>query len=1060
MEKLKLYNWYGESFDSILPQSAGNLKSYKKQIKNVFLRTQDRINNQQKIDKDLFLRARTKLQDNLKRELNSHKVAYKNKIIVLKDSIKKLSFCTSSISLLNFELKKINAQLKDIKSYAKDFVYSLTKSADDLEIKVESIKKLQTSTRLSEMQTFKKYTIFSILKLYLKHVKDTEFDIEKIHNLLLPNELAYIQKLGDSAKIFFKNFYESLEKQRLSLFARRQELKHQYESTYTLQKELYTKEKENIILENRQKILQIEYEYTSKLQERKSQAKQQKLLSLEKIKQQQEQILSTEVANKAIVKEIVDKSNLEVIKIKQWYRSIKPFFKERARLQNYKDLYSLLSKNFNNLPKIDFSIKNLDLKGLKVKNNKILNILNAYQVTNDYPFVNIALKEYLNFINVLRVQNEFSILLKSQYKNLLADAKVKYTYEGEFHKVESKALREKFIDYRLTRIKYCEERIKSKVSLYNLKHLSNQSQNGSESTNLMAVIDNLIQKLNNKDVNPNINKQEKPITEYQAEKQVFASSKKLYKKTYKENIAALKAKIKTKEITKVAFKNKKIEYKIDYKEAVTEAKLKSKVLSNKEILKTSFWREFAEMRVNSKIYDSKINEAQKSIPIETMKNFRWLALVLGFIFPGLSELLFFKQYIKGILLSLGSIFLWALIVPFSFGAYWDKMGGIPGFSDLGAGKFNHAEGILTDARIYLFGGVISVILMVIVIIYFATSSLSSYRVAKNLEYGSRPSKWSHTKRWISTGGYPWVISILGWVLMLFVVATPIITSVLVSFTNYGFEHYAPAQTVNWVGLKNWGYWWVFRNTGIFSGLGRVFYWTAIWTVFSTFIPISLGIIIAILTNNQRIKFKKIFRLIYILPWAIPAFVTLSFLRSSFQGGEVGYINKIMLSIGLLKEPRNWLGEIGTARVLVIVVQTWIAYAFIFMLVTGNLQSIPKDIYEAGAVDGAKGRQLFWHLTLPSLLISIAPMLIGQFVGAFNNFTTISIFTGGGPNFAKASAFNEASTDIIISFVFKIAQGATNIPGDQAFAAALTTFAALISIAIGARGFIKTMSRRD
>lgn len=88
------------------------------------------------------------------------------------------------------------------------------------------------------------------------------------------------------------------------------------------------------------------------------------------------------------------------------------------------------------------------------------------------------------------------------------------------------------------------------------------------------------------------------------------------------------------------------------------------------------------------------------------------------------------------------------------------------------------------------------------------------------------------------------------------------------------------------------------------------------------------------------------------------------------------------------------------------------------------------------------------------------MLIGQFVGAFNNFTTISIFTGGGPAFTENTVFGEASTDIIISWVYKLTTGAANFEGNQAFAAALTTLAAVFSIAIGARGFIKSMSRRD
>ncbi|UWV78265.1 hypothetical protein NWE59_05040 [Mycoplasmopsis felis] len=169
-----------------------------------------------------------------------------------------------------------------------------------------------------------------------------------------------------------------------------------------------------------------------------------------------------------------------------------------------------------------------------------------------------------------------------------------------------------------------------------------------------------------------------------------------------------------------------------------------------------------------------------------MKNLRWLSLFLGIIFPGLSEVLLFKQYVKGIIMSIFSIFAWVLIIPFAFGFYWDQMGGIPGFSDLGKSLHDINKGILTDARLYLFGGVISVLLMVFVFIYFIVSGLGAYKVAKYLEYGSRPSKWSHTKRWLNTSGFPWVISILGWVLMLFIVATPIITSVLVSFTNYGY----------------------------------------------------------------------------------------------------------------------------------------------------------------------------------------------------------------------------------------------------------------------------------
>ncbi|WAM01397.1 hypothetical protein NWE60_02040 [Mycoplasmopsis felis] len=166
MEELKLYNWYDETFDNILPAASGNIKAYKKQVYNIFSRQATKIKNQENIDKDLFLRARTKLQDNLKRNLDSHKVAYKNKVAVLKDSIKKLAFSESSVSLLNFEIKKIKHSLKDTQTYAKEFVYSLTKSADDLEDKVKNIKKLQITTKNEENELFKKYTILYFKIIY------------------------------------------------------------------------------------------------------------------------------------------------------------------------------------------------------------------------------------------------------------------------------------------------------------------------------------------------------------------------------------------------------------------------------------------------------------------------------------------------------------------------------------------------------------------------------------------------------------------------------------------------------------------------------------------------------------------------------------------------------------------------------------------------------------------------------------------------------------------------------------------------------------------------------
>ncbi|UWV86145.1 ABC transporter permease subunit [Mycoplasmopsis cynos] len=1018
MNELKLYNWYGETFESILPSSTKNLKAYKKEVKNVFLRSKDSIKANEKVEKDLYVRAKQKLSDNLKRELASHKVAYKNKIAVLKDSIKKLSSFDTMEKLLKFEIGKLKKKKNEVQNYAKDFVYSLIKSADDIDFKIKNISQLQKTTTESETEIFKKFTVYNIILLYIKNNSDRDFDIKKIEHLLLPIELNWLEKSKIATTSYFKDIYYKLENERQKLQLQKDKLVAEYNATYAIQKEIYIREKNNIKLKNKQTILQLEYEYNENLKRKREEAKKVKELSLKKIEEQKEQIISVQAKNNLITHEIISKANNSINRIKEIYKKEKVTQKLRSQIQLYKDLYIYIKSKKISVSPFDFSYNHLTRKELQEKITK----LKEYFIVSNFneQLAIIAIQSFLTSTNIKRTEYEGNLLLKSQYKQKIGTIKKSYSYEGIYNLEEAKALKEKFIDYRITRLKYRYEKIDAKYQLHLLK------------------INNV----------------------YQKEKEEFNTKRNEIQKEYQVRISELNQKIKNKDISKQAYKNKVVEYKIYRKEAINEAKLKSKIQSNKEILRSSFWRELSEYKVNLKVYESKINEAQKTIPIETSKNLRYFASILNFIFPGLSELIFFKQFTKGILMSIVSIISIVGIIPFSFGAYWDEMGGIPGFSDLGAGIHNNALGILPDARVYLFGGVISVILMVFVLIYHLVSSLGAYRVAKFLEYGSRPNKWTHTKRWLNSSGFPWMISLVGWMLMIFIVATPVITSILVSFTNYGFEHYAPAQTVEWVGLKQWGKWWTLRENRLFESLQSVILWSIIWTILSTLFPISLGILIAILTNNQRIRFKKIFRLIYILPRAIPAFVTLSFIRSMFIGGDEGLINKILLTIGLVKESRNWLQEIGTARVLVIVVQTWIAYAWIFMLVTGNLQSIPKDIYEAGSVDGAKGRQLFWYLTLPSLLLSIAPMLIGQFVGAFNNFTTISIFTGGGPAFPNPTIFGEGSTDIIISWVFKITTGGIQFPGNQAFAAALTTLAASFSIAVSARGFIKTMSRRD
>ncbi|WP_027122149.1 carbohydrate ABC transporter permease [[Mycoplasma] imitans] len=1013
MEKLKLYNWYGESFEAKLPETATNLKAYKKQVENVFLRMKDEIKTRHSIDKNLFLKARQKITDNLQRELDSHNVAYKNKLKVFKDSIRKLAHVNSLEDLLVYELKKLELKKKHNKKYVEDFINSLRNSADSLEDKLRNIEDLKRKTNHSEAEIAKIFCLYSTILTYIKNVNDREFDLNKIDSHLNNYEKGLLAKLPEPSK-YLKDLYTKIETRRLRLFNTREELQRKNDQTLGLFKKLYEEERKNIILSASQRLIKIENEYNQKYEQATLEANEFKRNALAKVEEHKKQILEVENSNKSKVQKIYDKAHLARKQIKHKKHAAYLDQKLTSQIKNYKDFYALINK----YPKYSKNIPQINWESFHDQDkNQVLT--NLSKITNDFTntpnnnFALLAHKIFFGAKNNWEIKKEYKALHKSSYNQLLANTYKEYSYESDYKNEIASAYKQYALDHSLTRNKFLEEKIIAKYELAQIHARSEQEQ----------------------------------------EKKKFNEELVKIRNKFKTDLSELKAKTASKEISKKAFKNKLIEIKVKKKEAIYELKLDSKILKNKETLKSLFIREFAEQKINKKIFESKTNEAQKSIPIETSINVRRFSWLLAFFIPGACELLFFKQYVKGTLMFLYTIVNYALFLPFILGKYADKMRGIFGVIDLGANDRG-------DARYYLFGGVLSVILISAMLIYFIISAISANRVAQALYYGNRPSQWSHSKRWLSSSGFPWMISIFGWVLMLFVVVSPVITSVFLSFTNIGFNHIPPNREVNWVGLEQWGRWWTLRNSNLLGSISNVLLWTFIWTFASTLIPIGLGILVAILTNNPRIKGRKIFRIIFILPWAIPAFVTVGFIRTMFAAGETGYINTILNYIFQM-QPKSWLNDITWTRVLLIIVQTWIGYAWIFMLVTSNLQSIPRDIYEAGSVDGAKSRHLFWYLTLPQLLLSISPLLIALFVGSFNNFTTIFIFNNGGPAYAKPTPFGEGSTDIIVSWVFKLSnpQG-VHFPGNQAFGAALATLASMFSIGIALRGFIKSMNRRD
>lgn len=253
----------------------------------------------------------------------------------------------------------------------------------------------------------------------------------------------------------------------------------------------------------------------------------------------------------------------------------------------------------------------------------------------------------------------------------------------------------------------------------------------------------------------------------------------------------------------------------------------------------------------------------------------------------------------------------------------------------------------------------------------------------------------------------------GFILLIFTVVFPLLFAITLAFTNYDLYNSPPRNLVQWVGFDNFvnlvtvPLW---KNTFI-----NVFSWTIIWTLVATSFQIILALFLAILANDPRVKFKKTIRTILILPWAVPGFVSILIFAAMFND-EFGTINRDIIIPLFGGDGIPWLTDPFYTKILLIMIQTWLAYPFLFALFSGVLQSISSEWYEAADVDGATRWQKFRGITLPHILFATAPLLIIQYTSNFNNFNVIYLLNGGGP---AVKGQNAGGTDILISWVYKL-----------------------------------------
>lgn len=217
----------------------------------------------------------------------------------------------------------------------------------------------------------------------------------------------------------------------------------------------------------------------------------------------------------------------------------------------------------------------------------------------------------------------------------------------------------------------------------------------------------------------------------------------------------------------------------------------------------------------------------------------------------------------------------------------------------------------------------------------------------------------------------------------------------------------------WVGWENYRK--LLQNPQIMRPFLRVFLWTFAFAALTVLTTFALGLLLAIVLNDRHLVLRPLYRTLLILPWAIPAFISVMVWRGLLN--PIGPVNRTLEAfLGISVE---WLTDAFWAKASVLLVNLWLGFPYMMTISLGALQSIPDELYEAALVDGATPWQRFWNITLPLLLVAVGPLLVGSFAFNFNNFNLIFLLTGGGPPIPGAQT-PAGATDILISYTYKLA----------------------------------------
>jgi len=267
-----------------------------------------------------------------------------------------------------------------------------------------------------------------------------------------------------------------------------------------------------------------------------------------------------------------------------------------------------------------------------------------------------------------------------------------------------------------------------------------------------------------------------------------------------------------------------------------------------------------------------------------------------------------------------------------------------------------------------------------------------------------------------------------------------------NFVSQDGERLFPGWKVG-VGFDNYKS--LFTDSTLRSRFLPITLWTFVFAILTTLLNFSLGLALALVLRERRMRGQGVYRVLLIIPFGLPVILT-ALVWKGMLNTDFGLINQI------LGTHTAWLTEPNLARFSVLMVNLWLGFPYFFLVCSGALTAIPEDLKEAAFVDGAKPLHAFRTVVLPMLLVATAPLLVTTFAFNFNNYTLIQLLTGGGP--FGGSTIDGGSTDLLINFTYR--KAFNNSAQQLGLASAIAMVIFVIVGSVSAFGFRLTRRLED